>query len=139
MATDIKLVDYLGFIAPDASLSNFEFKQEYSRDGHKITEEKKKLILDIVFDDSTGGMKRPRLSKPETYLPKANVCQNDNQDYNKEYKFVHFTTTDENGAHKYITLILFHLEDVNKRISNCDEEPFGGQNNEFDSSIQTPF
>lgn len=138
-ATEIRLVEYVAFIAPDITLSNFEFKQEYYLPGSQLPLENKKFILDIVFDDSTGGMKRPRISKPESYNTQADLRGRETNS-SKEYKVIHFTTTDENGLNKFITLMLFHIDDQPKRTSRLDSETLNDNNmSGFESASKTPF
>jgi len=136
--TETRLIEYLGFITPDKSLSNFEFCQEFSKSGYQLQHEHKNLLLDIVFDDSTGGLKRPRISKPESNNENTNIYDFNDNEIDKEYKFVHFTTTDQEGINQFITLIMFHVDDSSQRISRL-ETLINQSHSEFESASKNPF
>ena len=90
---------------------------------------KNKFILDILFDDLTGGLKRPRVSRPEETHWKYNIC-NRIANFNKEYRFVHFTMTDANGIHKYITIMIFFHNNTLK----YESKELNEQKNIFESA-----
>jgi hypothetical protein len=53
-------------------------------------------------------MKRPRNSGSDSVNQSTNLINNAHTLQQKEYRFVHYTTTGANGDHKYVTLMLFH-------------------------------
>ena len=121
-STETILVDYVAFIAPDKTLSGFEIKQEYYTEGEKLVDDQIKLVLDIIFDDSAGGIKRQRISRPEGSCASSYIGEIHRGDGEKEYKFLHFTTTNEFGDHRYLSFMLFHIDEETKRGSRLESE-----------------
>ena len=121
-STETVLVDYIAFIAPDKSLTKFEIKQEYFNDGNKLGSDQINLVLDIIFDDSAGGMRPQRNSRPDWLIASSYIWDPNKNDAEKEYKFLHFTTTDEFGDHRYLTFMLFHINEEVKRGSRLESE-----------------
>lgn len=121
-STETILVDYVAFIAPDKTLSGFEIKQQYYIDGEKLGDDQIKLVLDIIFDDSAGGMRNQRISRPDGSYIHSYIGEYHKSDAEKEYKFLHFTTTNEHGDHKYLSFMLFHIDEETKRGSRIESE-----------------
>jgi len=81
-------------------------------------------------------MNGPNISKLDNIDLDLDISRVD-QEVAKEYKFVHFTITDHNGDNKFITLILFHL-DEQRSESRLDSDALNYHNTSaFESNGQT--